>query len=1253
MVLGLRSKNRKGSLHQLVYTVNVKEINPWTPLRSAQSVLLQWENGDQSSGALTSAIDNGKIEFDESFKLPLTLEASRKSTNRESFLKNCLEFHLYEPKKDKVSKGQLLGSAVVNLADYGIIKETISISIPFNLKKSSRNIEQPVLYLNIQPFDKDDSSSSTKGGLSKEASLDKEGSEAVSESINEGNDEETEIAYFTDDDDDDLSSRWSQTISSSVLDHSRESHIQHDEKGSESATSGTESLGVTLPSGGTHANSGISPAVEAFNHANGKTDTSSSINLPSDPKNPVTNPMAKVESSETSVTVPIDTNIDHVKDTDFSSNPENPVTYPAEVASSETNVTISVDMNLYHVEDKDLSFNPENPVSYLAKVASSERSFTVPVETNLDDIKETDLSSNPKNPVTYLAKVTSAEKSVAIPVDTNLDHVKGKDLSLNPKNSLTNPMAKVASSETSVTIPEDMNLDHVKDKDSHTKREGDRKTWRHDQSHVDRSLSSISHVGHWKGNEEKLLWEDELDSQILNADEYSLQDRLGFIPAQNSTRKKINSRSNTFASSLETTEAKGGFIANNRQKHVTPRQSHFDKAKSNGVTTKIQFVEKAKENGTPKEIPNGNTSDMLSEREETTNTQFMEKAKENGIPKEIPNSNTSDMLSEREETTNTQFMEKAKENGIPKEIPNGNTSDMLSEREETKNTHFMEKAKENGIPNEIPNGNTSDMLSEREETTNTQFMEKANEPDIPAKVHNGSTKNTCNESKEDANSFSIGKVELESKIEMLEEELREAAVVEASLYSIVAEHGGSTNKVHAPARRLSRFYIHACRTSNPEKRASAARAAVSGLVLISKACGNDVPRLTFWFSNSIVLRAIVSHAIGEIVFEDASPPQEESNSTESSNVWVDPQTFLLALEKFEAWIFSRIIESVWWQTLTPHMQSAAAKSSSSRKTSTRRYGLGDQEQGNFSVELWKKAFKDACERLCPIRACGHECGCLSVLAKLVMEQLVGRLDVAMFNAILRESADEMPTDPVSDPICDSKVLPIPAGKSSFGAGVQLKNAIGNWSRWLTDLFGIDDNDGPEHSKEVGNDKNAGWESSLKTFRLLNALSDLMMIPSDMLADPSTRKELCPKFSAPLIIRVLNNFVPDEFNPNPVPEAVFEALEEDISEAENESITNFPFMATPTVYSPPSAASLTSIIGEIGNQALQRSRSSVLRKSYTSDDELDELDSPITSIIIENSGDSTNSKAPNWMRTGKGGRKIVRYQLIREIWKGGE
>ncbi|KAJ0501480.1 putative nucleoporin [Helianthus annuus] len=64
-----------------------------------------------------------------------------------------------------------------------------------------------------------------------------------------------------------------------------------------------------------------------------------------------------------------------------------------------------------------------------------------------------------------------------------------------------------------------------------------------------------------------------------------------------------------------------------------------------------------------------------------------------------------------------------------------------------------------------------------------------------------------------------------------------------------------------------------------------------------------------------------------------------------------------------------------------------------------------------------------------------------MLSRMVMEQLVDRLDVAMFNAILRESAEEMPTNPLSDPIGDLRVLRIPAGKSSFGAGAQLKNTV--------------------------------------------------------------------------------------------------------------------------------------------------------------------------------------------------------------------
>lgn len=62
---------------------------------------------------------------------------------------------------------------------------------------------------------------------------------------------------------------------------------------------------------------------------------------------------------------------------------------------------------------------------------------------------------------------------------------------------------------------------------------------------------------------------------------------------------------------------------------------------------------------------------------------------------------------------------------------------------------------------------------------------------------------------------------------------------------------------------------------------------------------------------------------------------------------------------------------------------------------------------------------------------------------------------------------------------------------------------------------------------------------------------------------------------------------------------------------------------------------------------------MLRKSHTSDDELDELVSPTTSIGIENFRGSPTSVKPNLMLKKGKGRKIVRYQLLREVWRDDE
>lgn len=223
MVLGLKTKARKSPSEKLTYLVHIKEIKPWPPshsLRSLRSVQIQWENGERNSGStssvipsLGSSLNDGKIEFNESFRLPVTLlrNTSVKAGDADIFQKNCLEFSLYEPRRDKTLKGQLLGTAVVDLADYGVIKGRLSVNVPVNCQRNYKNTAQPLLYIRIQPADKGQTDDSAKNSLSNEVSLEKNGGESVSDLMKEEYAEESEINTFTDDD---ASSHSSAAVSS-------------------------------------------------------------------------------------------------------------------------------------------------------------------------------------------------------------------------------------------------------------------------------------------------------------------------------------------------------------------------------------------------------------------------------------------------------------------------------------------------------------------------------------------------------------------------------------------------------------------------------------------------------------------------------------------------------------------------------------------------------------------------------------------------------------------------------------------------------------------------------------------------------------------------------------------------------------------------------------------------------------------------------------------------------------------------------
>ncbi|KAG9447154.1 hypothetical protein H6P81_013282 [Aristolochia fimbriata] len=1053
MVLGLRTRNRKGASVQIDYVIHIHEIKPWPPsqsLRSLRTVILQWENGEKNSGSLGpvaptigSVVGEGKIEFNESINLAITLsrEVHARGGESSTYQRNCLELSLYEPRRDKIAKGQLLGNVTIDLAEYGILKEPVSFSFPMNCKRSYRNTTQPVLFGKIQPLDKTRNGSSSPENMSEESTLDKESKESVSALMNEEYaEEEAEIASFTDDD---VSSHSSLTISSLAFD----------------AT-------------------GNSPS---------KSDT------------PDVNRILERNSAEA-----IESTAGNKKGSELTPEQEIPESKMTPASSS---------------SDQKLSQPP-----------SSDSSSNSGQQTN-------DVSSVSKLPQGILPVYPASSSSLNREVDRKVD-----DSSKEDKDNYRSPAAEQNGTSS-------------------------------EKNGIETSNST---------------------SQVPPYDNVS-----------------SNGQQLDICNNMHQTDIEG---------------------KLNYTLDEMKYAAEKSPSRSP-----DNFSQMTISTEEVTPVNRLRRTATSG----------SDPLALNRRSFNVKNNNFSHERLKSLNFTEVNETDMVGEAYSYSRSLLPDRTK-------------GDWGSKRlgADIINRAYREVQNTP-ADAKVQ-----------------------KLECKIEILEAELREVASLEVSIYSIVAEHGSSTQKVHAPARRLSRLYIHASKQLPRERRASAAKSVISGLVCVAKACGNDVPRLTFWLSNSLVLRAIITEATGATCLpvsvgiypkENGSGRSREEKSSslswkestpqkngqkllsEESEKWEDPQTFISALEKIETWMFSRIIESVWWQTLTPHMQSEVGfeteqkRGSPSKKGFLRKSSLGYQQQDIFSINLWKRAFKDACERICPVRAAGHECGCLPVLAKLVMEQCVARLDVAMFNAILRESDDDNPTDPISDPISNSKVLPIPAGRTSFGAGAQLKNAIGNWSRWLTDLFGLDADDSP--NGEIENNDREDPSTAFKSFRLLNALSDLLMLPKDLLFDSSIRKEVCPTFGALLLKRVLNTFVPDEFCPDPIPENLLEALDtEDHLMAEDESIRHFPCSAAPIVYLPPSTAVVSGVVGDIGSRTqLRRSGSSVLRRGQTSDDELDELDMPLKSIIVD------NRQCPTSTPGGLKGKQYsygtaVRFHLLREVWR---
>ena len=104
----------------------------------------------------------------------------------------------------------------------------------------------------------------------------------------------------------------------------------------------------------------------------------------------------------------------------------------------------------------------------------------------------------------------------------------------------------------------------------------------------------------------------------------------------------------------------------------------------------------------------------------------------------------------------------------------------------------------------------------------------------------------------------------------------------------------------------------------------------------------------------------------------------------------------------------------------------------------------------------------------------------------------------------------------------------------------------------------------------------------------------------------------------------------------------------------DSTRNFPYVVAPVMYNPPSPADVAekcAVSDAGGKSELARNVSVVQRKGYTSDEELEELESPLMSIIDKLPSSPNVSANGNGKHVENAGYASTneRYELLSEVW----
>ncbi|KAG6540981.1 hypothetical protein Mapa_017651 [Marchantia paleacea] len=1372
MVLGLGSK-KKGQPVKLEFLILIQEIKPWKPVQSAKTPLvLQWQRGDKRSGKTKIVVpdEDGRIVFNESFKLPAKLvrepEGKGKNAGVVKFQKKTVVFNLLEATTDRQ-----LARCIVDLGEYGDTDTAVEANSPLSTGKKVVSGGSPSFFFKIGLHGKKEEprtsfsarvsfgskaaatapatakapAVSGKGAV--EPALDEETRKSlVAALMSDEDDDNDSIASFTDDEEDGTSESTPKASASTSKTDVSETVANAPPPISHPSPARLEASKVSAPPSHPPPNPRrepqkvsaapshppLSPRPEKLSTPPShppppRPDTSTVSGPPSHP--PPARPDASRASAPPSHPPPArpeTPKASPLKSAVQSAKPDVPKVPPPTSIPSPARVDAS--------KSSQITPPKRDPGEALRNSAS-------PVEKRADASRATGLfTSVNRSPASSVESTNNAPKVLkgspsAAETGTNTSRVT-KSTKHSAEEQEEEQRASLFSSDTdsrsskssksSVNTPEPpraalglfssgtTNAASRGGRSSPTPSEGSRSPLVSKDSSRGSSPSDTKAVSEAAGSDIAKASRSEVAAEKDRTQKSSIPlppasakaaaaAAATAYAAKNSYRSRGKSYDFTFDSGSEDS------LSPNSNGARSPTQSPLLNAQSGTLHSRSPSYSRTQKTVLPQ------APEVSMDAKQHVSQKEAKREESKSIPSKEEGRKSYDRRDEKPETRRTPDLRRD-ENGPVKSVP--------PKREEFTNDDV---------------GEAGSVLGSAK--ANLARVEKKALDELRNKVANAEAK--LLESNQKAQEQAR---QLSQQVERLEGELRETGAMEVALYCVVAEHGNSSHKLHTPARRLARLYMHASKQWSPERKAGTAKNCVAGLVTVAKACGTDVSRLSFWWSNVVALRAVIAQAydIGgpdssEVGSTDATPSTNSNGNGSASwarksltsrksfsrqdskllspkplpSDWQQPVTFITALEKIEGWIYTKIIESLWWQAMIPRMQkgvdpsaptsprglsilSPAALSEFTNKAkedlnklagdvtgmfvkkhdrtaSVSLPELGDARQGNVSVEIWKRAMKDALCRLCPVRGAGHECGCLPMLIKTAIEGCCARLDVALFNAILRDEGDDVPTDPISDPVSDPSVLPISPGGLTFGGGSQLKNVVVTWSTFIHGLVSLKE---PTFAPEADNGDSSPEmddpEKLPKLFNLIKATGDLLMLPKDFLMDRAFRKEICPMLSLHLVRRILVNFVPDEFAPDPISPSLLAALNAEAAierqrngEADESSVA----MATapPVVYPVPSAFYVWTWIGEANSNAASwgRSSNSLLRKGYTSDEDLEVMEqlqennasskldvilgSSRPSSVSTSNGDHSEGITKSRQSFGEEIGASRRFQLLKPVW----